>query len=531
MAPLNMKKIKGAFMLAASIVCLAGFFLATSLIRGAVSVPSGGPVVFSAALWFLLFIVFHLSYWVANAVVLTSCVALWLFLSPLISLIAMGLYVAGVTLLYGSLGKAALLLGIGLAAYLLRAFKAGLMIILALMTLHLFLTRGVVLTFTAFLLSCVSVDIVIYLASNRESSRSGHRGRRYPDGAEPAHEPDPAHPAPHSAHHSTRPWAECVDSCQLTTAEAEISRIMSLRERDHYATLALSRGAPLDPVAAKKAYHMRARLVHPDKATGCPQAGEAFQRVQAAYECLSDAGRRHDYDAQLAMDELTRNMRGGGWRTHGGGGHGPFGGGSPGAFGASSSVGGKRGYARTSGRGHEDGAEEYHGGGGGGLEIPVGCVRCGGAHMWVATMRSVRACRWCGDCRKYHGAQQGDGWSEQMARPVLMGLFSRTGPLACFCASQGTVYDVTEWYCCSGGVPVPNTHAPSFKGVACVGPSHLSGLPLAATSHGPPWRLHIASTGHEGWAMRGGRRIVRGSTLCGSFTAWVNPVRVNRSFP
>jgi len=45
----------------------------------------------------------------------------------------------------------------------------------------------------------------------------------------------------------------------------------------------------------KRAFKKRAIKVHPDK-NPAPQANDAFKKVNAAMECLSDATKRRQYD-------------------------------------------------------------------------------------------------------------------------------------------------------------------------------------------------------------------------------------------
>lgn len=59
---------------------------------------------------------------------------------------------------------------------------------------------------------------------------------------------------------------------------------------DHYSTLGVPRGASPDEI--KRAYRKLAGQHHPDKGGD----KETFQRVQQAYETLSDPGKRQQYD-------------------------------------------------------------------------------------------------------------------------------------------------------------------------------------------------------------------------------------------
>ncbi|HVS68943.1 MAG TPA: molecular chaperone DnaJ [Mycobacteriales bacterium] len=92
---------------------------------------------------------------------------------------------------------------------------------------------------------------------------------------------------------------------------------MSVRdyvEKDYYASL----GVPKDASAAdiKKAYRKLARTHHPDTNAGDAKAEEKFKEISEAYDVLSDATKRKEYDEARAM------FAGGGFRMPPGAGYG-----------------------------------------------------------------------------------------------------------------------------------------------------------------------------------------------------------------
>jgi molecular chaperone DnaJ len=68
-----------------------------------------------------------------------------------------------------------------------------------------------------------------------------------------------------------------------------------MSSRDLYETLGVSRGASADEI--KKAYRKLARRHHPDANPGDKESEERFKEVQNAYDVLSDAEKRKQYDA------------------------------------------------------------------------------------------------------------------------------------------------------------------------------------------------------------------------------------------
>ncbi|MCA9218009.1 MAG: J domain-containing protein [Planctomycetales bacterium] len=85
---------------------------------------------------------------------------------------------------------------------------------------------------------------------------------------------------------------------------------------DYYRTLGLSRGASAEEI--QKSYRELARKYHPDLNPDDKTAKEKFQKIQKAYEVLSDPKKRQMYE-QFGSD-FENAQAGPQWRSTGGGG-------------------------------------------------------------------------------------------------------------------------------------------------------------------------------------------------------------------
>jgi len=77
-------------------------------------------------------------------------------------------------------------------------------------------------------------------------------------------------------------------------------------EPDHYAALGINRDAT--PEEIRRAYHRKARKLHPDvnEETG---ATELFLDIQYAYEVLSDPAQRLEYEPSANCDKSVGHQR------------------------------------------------------------------------------------------------------------------------------------------------------------------------------------------------------------------------------
>src|SRR4051812_7746446 len=82
-----------------------------------------------------------------------------------------------------------------------------------------------------------------------------------------------------------------------------------MNKRDYYEVLGVTKGSPQDEI--KKAYRKVAMQYHPDRNPGDKGAEEKFKEAAEAYEVLSDADKRAQYD-RFGHAGVSGNGRGGG---------------------------------------------------------------------------------------------------------------------------------------------------------------------------------------------------------------------------
>lgn len=90
---------------------------------------------------------------------------------------------------------------------------------------------------------------------------------------------------------------------------------MAGQKRDYYEVLGIAKGASAEEI--KKAYRKMAIQYHPDKNPGDKASEEKFKEVSEAYEVLSDATKRQQYD-QFGHAAFGAGRGGGGGGSYGG---------------------------------------------------------------------------------------------------------------------------------------------------------------------------------------------------------------------
>src|SRR4051794_22079906 len=77
--------------------------------------------------------------------------------------------------------------------------------------------------------------------------------------------------------------------------------------KDHYRTLGIKPSASIAEI--KKAYRALAFKYHPDKNPGDELSATQFREIQQAYETLSSAGKRSEYDDDRWVSGLGSKTR------------------------------------------------------------------------------------------------------------------------------------------------------------------------------------------------------------------------------
>ncbi len=94
---------------------------------------------------------------------------------------------------------------------------------------------------------------------------------------------------------------------------------MSVKFKDYYETLGISRGATAEEI--RRAYRQLARKWHPDTNKTDPKAEEKFKSINEAYEVLKDPEKRKKYDTLGADWKTGQEFRPPpGWQGNAGGG-------------------------------------------------------------------------------------------------------------------------------------------------------------------------------------------------------------------
>ncbi|XP_017306390.1 dnaJ homolog subfamily C member 14 [Ictalurus punctatus] len=154
----------------------------------------------------------------------------------------------------------------------------------------------------------------------------------------------------------------------------------------------------------KRAYRQLAVQVHPDK-NKHPRAGEAFKVLRAAWDIVSNPETRREYELKrMAASELSKSMN------------------------------------EFLTKLQDDLKEAMN---------TMMCTKCEGKHRRFEMDREPHEARFCAECNKRHGAEEGDLWAESS----MLGL-----KITYFAFMDGKVYDITEWAGCQRIGISPDTH-------------------------------------------------------------------------
>ena len=203
-----------------------------------------------------------------------------------------------------------------------------------------------------------------------------------------------------------------------------------MAKRDYYELLGVERNASQDEI--KKAYRKTAFQFHPDKNPGNKEAEEKFKEATEAYEVLSDADKRKNYD-QFGHAAFGR-----------GGAPDPFGGGAGGGFQGFDLSDALRAFMREFG-----GFNDFEGGSGGGrarkgrdLQIRVGLTL---AEIATGVEKQLRVTKNV-PCKTCHGSGARDG-----SKPVTCETCQGTGQIKQVQRTiLGQFVNVVECHACDG---------------------------------------------------------------------------------
>ncbi|KAM9813238.1 dnaJ homolog subfamily C member 14 [Neosynchiropus ocellatus] len=187
----------------------------------------------------------------------------------------------------------------------------------------------------------------------------------------------------------------------------ELERLLALaevpeEELDPFTVLGVEVSAT--EAELKKAYRQLAVQVHPDK-NKHPRAGEAFKVLRAAWDIVSNPEMRQEYELKrMAATELSKSMN------------------------------------EFLTKLQDDLKEAMN---------TMMCTKCEGKHKRFEMDREPAEARFCAECNRCHGAEEGDLWAESS----MLGL-----RITYFACMDGKVYDITEWAGCQRIGISPDTH-------------------------------------------------------------------------